>query len=602
MSLLEIDTLSFAWPDPSGRVGKPAIDGLGLAIEAGEYLAVVGANGSGKSTLLRLVAGLLAPDRGSVRLEGLEASLPANRHRVRSLLSLVFQSPVDQIVSSVVEEDVAFGPENLGLERSEIAQRVDEALAAVGLLEERRRPSFHLSPGQMQRLALAGALAMRPRCIAFDEASSMLDPPSRASLLDHMDALNSRGLTILHVTHDMDEAARAKRLVALEGGRVVWDGTSAAFFEADPSGRVPSLDLGLGLPDPGKAARALGLPLRAREGVEALSRRFAAVSPPSRLPGPSAVETGAPAAKGGGEAGEAAYLLEAASYCRLRGTMDEVRAIDGLSLRLARGDSLALVGHTGSGKSSLLELCAALAKPCGGSLRVLGLDPLARGTDLAALRMRSPLAIQRPESALFEAFAGDDVAFGPRNRGLSGKSLVDRVRRWMGEVDLDYAAFRDRPVRSLSGGEKRRLALAGVLALESEALLLDEPTQALDPATRGTVHALIARLRGEGRTLILATHSMEEAAAADLVAVLRAGRLVALGPPSRIFFEDYDPGWGIARPFAVELALALEAEGFVSLRRPLDLDALASALGLPNRPNSATAGPAAAGQAAGRAP
>jgi energy-coupling factor transport system ATP-binding protein len=263
---------------------------------------------------------------------------------------------------------------------------------------------------------------------------------------------------------------------------------------------------------------------------------------------------------------------------RLKGSPSERLAVDSVSLDIGKGRMTALVGRTGSGKSSLLELLDALSFPSSGKALSFGEDTLAPGTDIKALRMRSPLAIQRPEAALFEPYAGDDVAFGPRNRGLSGSALVAAVKGAMGAVDLPYEAWRDRGTRSLSGGEKRRLALAGVLAMEGEAILLDEPTSALDPETRARVRALMAGLGKEGGTLVLATHSMEEAAMCDTIVVLGGGKVLAQASPAFLFHEGFDPAWGLERPYACGVAVALGAYGLALPERPLDIPGLAAAL------------------------
>ncbi|MDP3176826.1 MAG: ATP-binding cassette domain-containing protein, partial [Spirochaetaceae bacterium] len=229
-------------------------------------------------------------------------------------------------------------------------------------------------------------------------------------------------------------------------------------------------------------------------------------------------------------------------------------------------------------KSTALQLLNGLASADRGRALAFGEDLSARSTDLRRVRMRSPLAIQRPESALFETYAGDDVAFGPRNQGLVGSALVERVRAAMAETGLDYADFRDRRVRGLSGGEKRKLALAGVLALNPDALLLDEPGSALDPSSRAAVLDLIrARARGE-RAVVMATHDMEAAARADFVAVLSGGELVAFGPPSEIFSGELPAGWGISPPFACAVARELALAGLALDPMPLDEDALSRSL------------------------
>jgi energy-coupling factor transport system ATP-binding protein len=215
------------------------------------------------------------------------------------------------------------------------------------------------------------------------------------------------------------------------------------------------------------------------------------------------------------------------------------------------------------------------------------------------MRMRAPLAVQRPESALFETYAADDVAFGPKNQGLSGRPLVDRVRAAMDRVGLPYEGYRDRSSRSLSGGERRRLALAGVLALEPEALLLDEPTQALDPTGKATIMDLITAFAARGGTVVFSTHSMDEAALADRVAVLRGGELLAFGSPIDIFGKDYDESWGIGRPWAAEVAAALEGLGHSLGATPLAIEELAGRFAAAAA-TAATAATAARGEGARR--
>ncbi len=564
---------------------RSAVDNVSLSIQAGEYLAVVGPNGSGKSSLLRLLNGLLSPQTGSVRVGGLEASDPRNAHAVRSALTLVFQSPADQIVSTVVEEDVAFGPENLGLSRPEIARRVAAALEATGLTEERCIPPHFLSAGQQQRLAVAGAIAMEPRAIAFDEATSMLDPGGRDSVLALIDSLAGRGMAIIHVTHDMSEAARAGRIVAMVAGKIAFDGSPAEFWGGRTDfGAAACAIASLGLPSAVSAARSLGVEAGAADSAEGLA---ALVS--SRLRGGGLVPSGAAsAANEVGHAaahgtrpvseGDPAFSLEAVSYTYLRGTTNQRAAVEAVSFAVPRGAVVALVGKTGSGKSTILQLMDSIAFPTKGRVICLGEDTTAKGVDLRRLRTSAPLSVQRPESALFEPYAGDDVAFGPRNLGLQGGGLVSRVREAMELAGLPFGDFRDRRTRALSGGEKRRLALAGVFALAPEALLLDEPSSALDPAAKRAVLDIVIGLARKGMTVVMATHSMEEAARADFVGVVSRGRLTAFGPPEEIFYAAFDPAWGIGRPFACELALALRKAGHVVDGLPLDLDSLALGL------------------------
>jgi len=597
MPLIEFQDISYTYPGSK----QAALDSLSLSIEEGEYVALVGRNGSGKSTLIRLLDGLRLPTRGEASILDLDPRDPANARALRSAIALVFQAPLDQIVSSVVEEDCAFGPENLGLPRAEIEGRVASALTAVGLGDLRRRQSLFLSAGQQQRLAIAGALAMAPRCIAFDEATAMLDPQARAEVLDLMDSLNAKGMTIVHATHDMAEAARARRVVLLESGRIVYDGAPSGLFLAQECREPPALERGLGLPPAAMAALALGLEALPGEKLPALAARIAGARRGQAASAPAAATCAAevPAVAPQAATPVAAdrrpvFVVGDAGYFYLKGTANEVKALEGVSMSLAAGSVTALVGRTGSGKSTILQLLDGLAFPSAGCVMAFGEDTVAKATDLRRLRMKAPLAIQRPESALFEVYAGDDVAFGPRNQGLSGKALVARVKSAMEKLGLPFEEYRDRGTRGLSGGEKRRLALAGILALEPEALLLDEPTSALDPATRASVLDLVRSLAAAGRTVVFATHSMEEAAMADSVAVVAGGRLAAFGSPAELFYDRYDPAWGIGRPFACELTLELRRLGIPLApdAHPLDIASLVTAF-------AAAHGVAAAGAGVG---
>ena len=208
-----------------------ALQGVSLDVCPGETVAVLGANGSGKSTLAQLANGLLLPETGTVTVDGFDTADGAHTRRIRERVSIVLQHPDDQIVATAVEDDVAFGPENLGLERAEIRRRVDEALAAVGLTGLERREPHLLSGGQKQRLAIAGALAMQPEYLVLDEPTSMLDPEGRRDVAAVIERLGCLGKGILLVTHDLAEAVRADRVVVLDHGAIVYSGGAAQLTE-----------------------------------------------------------------------------------------------------------------------------------------------------------------------------------------------------------------------------------------------------------------------------------------------------------------------------------------------------------------------------------
>jgi energy-coupling factor transport system ATP-binding protein len=574
---LEARGLSYTYPGAAA----PALDACDLAVEPGEYLALVGANGSGKSTLLRLLVGLAEAGSGLLTLTTAERSFAphADPPAARRLIGLIPQNPDDAIVGSIVEEDVGFGPANLGLDPAEVTARTAAALAAVGIAHLAKKPPHALSGGERQRVAVAGVLAVGVPVVLADEPAAMLDPAARLRLLDLFDALR-RGRTLIHVTHDLAEAARADRIVVLFRGRPVFDGKPADLF-----GRPELAAWGLEIPESVAAVRALAAlrPGFAPDGIPgpaAFARAWRA-SAASSIAAPVAAAPPIPAAPPAGE--NPALEFRSAGYEYLRGSAFAATALVSISLALPRGSRVALVGASGSGKSSLLRLAAALLLPGSGSVRILGLDPTDRRVDLRRLRLAACLAPQQPESALFEPYLADDVAFGPRNAGLSGPALVAAVRGGMAKAGLDYAVFRDRSCLALSGGEKRKAALAGVLAVGPELLLLDEPTAALDGPSRlavlGGILATSGVLATGGATVLASTHSMEEAARFDFVAVLASGRLAAFGPPRAVFGPGWNPAWGLERPWAAAAAAELMAAGSLAADRwPLDAAELVAAL------------------------
>ena len=234
MAFIEVRNLAveFTRVTEDGRevAGKRAIDGIDLDIEKGSFVAVVGMNGSGKSTLAKCLNGLIVPTVGDVTVEGMNTKDDARLWDIRRRVGMVFQNPDNQIVSSIVEDDVAFGPENLGIPPEEIRQRVDKALKQVGMYEHRLKGAHMLSGGQKQRIAIAGAVSMRPECIVFDEPTAMLDPMGRESVMAIIRELNAEGITAILITHFMSEAAQADRIVVLREGRVLADRTPQDLF------------------------------------------------------------------------------------------------------------------------------------------------------------------------------------------------------------------------------------------------------------------------------------------------------------------------------------------------------------------------------------
>ncbi|MDR2521797.1 MAG: ATP-binding cassette domain-containing protein, partial [Spirochaetaceae bacterium] len=436
-----------------------------------EYVCLTGSNGSGKSTLLACLNGLLTPPAACCFVFGTageryDCSSEAALVHIRRITGTVMQNPEDQIIFSTVEEDVAFAPENQQLAWAECARRVEDALRVTGLWDARRRETSTLSGGQRQRLAIAGALAASADILFLDEPDSMLDEQARADLNRHILELRALGKTIIRITHNPLDARGASRCVELAGGQVVYDGPPAAWLAAQSEPAIPA---------------------GTKKSFEM--------------------------AGAGAGASTNALVFDAVSY---RYKNAAVLAVRDTSFALPRGALVALTGRSGCGKSTVLKLAAALLLPDSGSVEILGRRSLDRRVQLRRLTLSAALAVQNPEDALFERFVADDVAFGPRNRGLKGAALVAAVRAAMDAAGLPYSQFAGRTTRSLSGGEKRRAALAGMLAMNAELYLLDEPAAGLDAENTTRVYALLAALREQGKTCVIATHSARCAASADI--------------------------------------------------------------------------------------
>lgn len=253
--IIEFQNVSFRYDSEEEGVQLPLVaENLNLQIHEGEFVAILGHNGSGKSTLAKLTNAILLPTDGKVLVDGMDTSDEELKIKIRQTVGMVFQNPDNQIVATIVEEDVAFGPENLGVEPKEIRRRVDESLKAVGMYEFRKREPHRLSGGQKQRVAIAGIIAMLPRCIVLDEPTAMLDPRGRQEVMSTMLKLNREmGMTVVFITHFMDEAVRADRVVVMDDAKIIMDGKPKEVFK-----QVERLEeIGLDVPQPTKLTQLL---------------------------------------------------------------------------------------------------------------------------------------------------------------------------------------------------------------------------------------------------------------------------------------------------------------------------------------------------------
>lgn len=229
---ISVKDMSFVY-DISGNLSLCALKGISFTISRGEHVALIGSNGSGKSTLAKLLNGLIFPAEGDINVDGINTRQKSKAYEIRKKVGIVFQNPDNQIVATIVEDDVAFGPENLGIVRDEMAERVDWALEKTGMIENRYRVVSKLSGGQKQRVAIAGVLAMKPSVIIFDESTSMLDPRGKRDILEIIHALKQEGITIIHITHSMEEVVDADKVIVLNKGRLKFMGTPKELFKSD---------------------------------------------------------------------------------------------------------------------------------------------------------------------------------------------------------------------------------------------------------------------------------------------------------------------------------------------------------------------------------
>jgi len=548
--MIKSENVTFTYPAfDETDCPTPVLNGIDLTIATGDFVAILGHNGSGKSTFARHINALLTPTGGTLWVNGKDTSDPQNLWDIRRGTGMLFQNPDNQIVATTVEEDVAFGPENLGVDPQEIRTRVDAALAAVNMCGYETTPPHHLSGGQKQRVAIAGVLAMQPNCIVLDEPTAMLDPAGRKEVLDTVMRLNREtGMTVILITHFMEEAAKANRIIVLEAGKVAMDGTPREVFA-----RVPEMKaLGVGVPQITELAYELrkhGLPfdgtvLTVREFLQMV--KIHDMFPDEDTHKPQAgtqisADTGAlfsPVSADICVLTNPALELQNLTHIYSPGTTFEKHAISDVSLAISKGEMVAIIGHTGSGKSTLIQHLNALLKPTSGQVLLGGEDIHADKTKLKSIRQRVGLVFQYPEHQLFESTVYRDVAFGPTRMNLSAAEIAERTRHALSAVGIPQALFEKSPFE-LSGGQKRRVAIAGVLAMRPEILILDEPAAGLDPAGKDEILAQIKHMHTTlGITVFLVSHSMDDTARlCNRIFVMSGGKLATQGIPSEVFAQ-----------------------------------------------------------------
>ncbi|MGE5594078.1 MAG: ABC transporter ATP-binding protein [Betaproteobacteria bacterium] len=552
--IVQVESLSYKYP----KSKAPTLKDITYGIDSPRFVAIMGPTGAGKTTFAMTLNGLVpqlfeGDLSGHVALMGMDTQ----RFRIQTLVSkvgLVMQDPETQIFGITVREDVAFGPGNMGLPPAEIEARIAESLGAVRLAGYEGRFTSELSGGEKQRLAIAGVLAMRPQVLVLDEPTSELDPLGRDEIYAAVDRLRrERHLTILAVEHSSEDIAeRADEVIVINKGEVVWRGRPRDLFCDVP------LTMRLGIRPPqvcefGWRLHEAGLidagdvPLTVREAAD-LARRIlggrripaahkasstrktsgddgkAPVGPPPPTSSPDVAHSGPDAAS----ASPIAIKVVGLEHSYGPGT----HALRGVDLEIRRGEFVALVGQNGAGKTTLVKHFNNLLKPTKGRVEIDGVDT--RGETVSSLSRRVGYVFQNPDHQIFCSTVGEEVGYGLRNLGLAPDAARERVREVLSFVGLEDVA--DRHPFMLGKGERQRVAVASVLVMKPNILVIDEPTTGQDWTGAEQMMHLVRDLHRAGHTIVMITHDMRIVAEyAERVVVMHKGRIVADGTPREVF-------------------------------------------------------------------
>ncbi len=430
-------------------------------IKKGEIIAITGPNGAGKTTFAKYLVRLISPEENCLYVSGLDVGKAENEYEIRKKTGFLFQNPENQLFCDTVEEDVAFGPQNMGIPREEIAVRISEALADTGLELLRKRRIENLSGGEKQRAALAGVLAMKPECIIMDESLAMLDSEARRKLIKVLMEDNEKyNTTIIMITHRKEELLLADRIFLIDKGKI------ERVYEKN-NGEIERY-------------------------TESLDKKIYSDNNEIIIDNIKKAEVNNE---------KSGIIFNKVSFCHLDVTYDTWKMTD-ISLKINQGEITMITGKSGTGKTTVTELICGILKPVSGGVYI-------DGTEAEKIYLgKTGYVGQFPERQLFAETVYDDIIFGPKNMGLSDDEVKIRCRYAMKLTGLDEKLL-CRNIRTLSGGEKRRVAMAGILAMKPEYLILDEPAAGLDIEGIAGLRKLLTLLKSKGVTIIVVTHDEE---------------------------------------------------------------------------------------------
>lgn len=580
MKLIDIKNLTFEYfrRDPDGNLEEmiEALQDVSINVEQGEFVAIVGKNGSGKSTLAKHINALLLPSEGEIVVDGLDTADEELRLSIRKNTGMVFQNPDNQIVGNLVEEDVAFGPENLGVPTPDIINRVEESMATVEMDKAWGVSPNQLSGGEKQRVAIAGVLAMEPKCVIFDEATSMLDPQGREQILFAARRLQKeKGITILFITHHMDEVMWADRIFLMNEGRVVATGTPKDIFSKKELIRECGLTLPVMyeyinfLTENRIIERADTSEVYGEEDLIKLvctkAKKKKNRMPSDRLMADDEKRI----EREHVEKAKEGLLLNHVDYIYNEGLANETVAVKDVTLQINKGEFVAMIGATGSGKTTLMQMLNGLYLPSKGEVYFEGQNIMEKDFSMKMFRQKVGLVFQNPENQLFAETVEKDVCFGPMNMNISKVEAQKRAYEAIRLVGLPDTIYDLSPLQ-LSGGQKRRVAIAGVLAMKPDYLVLDEPTSGLDPYAAKQLLDLLKELQQvTGITVIMVSHNLEEVAEyADRIVVMQDGEKILDGATDDILYQvGALEQAGMIIPVGVKMLYTLRKNSLLSVKK-----------------------------------
>jgi energy-coupling factor transport system ATP-binding protein len=519
---------------------KQALEGISLDIPRGEFLTVMGASEAGKSTLATCLNGLIphymrGKLKGEVLIQGRKTT-DLTVPELAEVVGIVFQDFEAQLFSTNVELEVAFGPENFAVPWDEIKRRIDENLSYVGLEAFRNRPPFTLSGGQKQKLAVASVLAMKPKILVMDEPTTDLDPISKQGIFDITNKLRLQDdITLIVVEHETEETLNANRIALIQAGKLVKVGPARQILQQvdllEELGVMP-----LGIPCFFKAAwPSDDLPLTPDEGLTAFTQSTLKISSAKYI---QLVDN---------DRQTAGQLSEPIIQCKQleHSYPNGVKAIQGIDLEINKGEMVAIIGQNGSGKTTLAKHFNGLLMPTGGNVWVNGKPTVEQG--IFNLGQRVGYVFQNPDHQIFSEFVFDEVAFSPRLRGISEKEVKERVHEALEAVGLE--GYEKEDPFSLTKSGRQRVAVAAVLSIQPDVLILDEPTTGLDYREQCSMMNMVQRLNERGSTTIFVTHHMWVVAKyARKVYVVKDGKILLHGPTREVFAQEERLSESFLRP------------------------------------------------------